>query len=143
MDCVPGFSVAGIPDDLQKFFMDPGVFIQFRMKGESQLIFVLHADDPVFYRSQNLCIFIDVRYIRRTDKSHGNFAQRSNSFFRVETSQLSSIGIPADAHGNGAEMTAVLSFDFRRQKDQSGTGSQDGHSVFNSFFQGLKHIKLF
>ena len=143
MDCVPGFSVAGIPDDLQKFFMDPGVFIQFRMKGESQLIIVLYADDPVFYRSQNLCIFIDVRYIRRTDKSHGNFAQRSNSFFRMKASKLSSVGISAHTHGNGAKMTVVLSFNLRSQKDQSGAGSQNGHSVFDSFFQGLKHIKLF
>ena len=123
--------------------MDPGVFIQFRMKRKSQLIIVLYANDPVFDRSQNPCITVDVRYIRRTDKSHGDFAHRFNRFFCMEASQLSSIGISADTHGNGAEMTAVLSFDFRRQKDQSGTGSQDGHSVFNSFFQGFKHLKFF
>ena len=98
MDCVPGFSVTGIPDDLQKFFMDPGVFIQFRMKGKSQLIFVLYANDPVFDRCQYLCILINVRYIRRTDKSHGDFAHRFNRFFCMEASQLSSIGISADAN---------------------------------------------
>ena len=116
MDCVPGFSVAGIPDDLQKFFMDPGVFIQFRMKGKSQLIFVLHANDPVFDRSQNPCITVDVRYIRRTDKGHGDFAHRFNRFFRMKASKLSSIGISAHAHGNGAKMTAVLSL--RSQKPE-------------------------
>ena len=123
--------------------MDPGVFIQFRMKRKSQLIIVLYANDPVFDRSQNPCIIVDVRHIRRTDKGHGNFAHRFNRFFRMKASKLSSVGISAHTHGNGAKMTAVLSFDLRSQKDQSGTGSQNGHSVFDSFFQGLKHIKLF
>ena len=59
--CYPGVSAAGIPDDLQKSFMDPGVFIQFRVKSKGQLIIVLYANDPVFDRSQNPCIIVDVK----------------------------------------------------------------------------------
>ena len=72
--CYPGISASGITDDFQKSFMDPGVFIQFRMKRKGQLIVVLYANDPVFDRSQNPCTIVDVRHIRRTDKGHGNFA---------------------------------------------------------------------
>ena len=126
--------------------MNPHIRVEFRMEGEGHLVFVFYTDDPLFHNREHFHAVPHRCDIRRTDKRHRHCSNARNRCFCVEAAQLAAVGIPPDAHRNRAELlfrlSLDLSFDLFGQKNRTGTGRENRHTVFNLAFHGIEHAKL-
>ena len=76
--------------------MYPVILIQFRMKCQSILLFILYSYNVSIHLSQYFCAFPTFFNIRGTNECHGNLTDSFHFPDGVKTAKLSAIGIAAD-----------------------------------------------
>ncbi len=122
--------------------MDPVIRIQLRMKGQAELILITHGYNVTVHLCQHLCILAHLFYIRSTDKGHRHLSDSIKLLYGMETAKLPSIGIPANRYRKCSKIYMSVIGQVLSQKNQAGTGTKNGHSILDSFFQLIKQIKL-
>ena len=119
---------------VQKQLVDTVIFIQFRMKGHSNLIFILYSYNISICFCKHFYAFLCFFHKRRPDKGHRHFSNAFKFFCCVKAAKLSSISISSYGNRKCSKITVVIIGKVFCQKDQSCTGGKYRHPRFYFFF---------
>ena len=72
-----------VADHRKKCLMNPHIRVEFRVEGEGHLVFIFHADDPVFHNRKHIHAVLHGRNIWRPDKRHRNSPATSASVWKL------------------------------------------------------------
>lgn len=120
--------------------MDAGVGSQFGMKGCGKLCALPCCNDTSFDSGEGLALgAFDLMYVGRADEGHGHVC--ADVFYAAlggKASQLSPVGVSARLDVHGSDAWRGFSFYVFGQEDESCAGSEDGHSLFYFFSEGVE-----
>ena len=122
--------------------MYPVILIQFRMKCQSILLFILYSYNISIHLSQYFCAFPAFLNIRGANECHGNLTDSFHFPDGVKTAKLSAVGISFYCHRHGSEIHMPIIREVVSQKDHPCTSGKHRHSSLDFLFQRLKHFQL-
>ena len=110
-------------------------------RGHKKILFACR-NNPSIHRRENLRSTVHLRDIRRTDKSHGDFADPPAVSFRIKASELSSVSISDSKDIHCSEIATFVILDSLRKKQKSGTGSENRQPGKNTLPQRFKQFQI-